>query len=116
MWFTITDTGPNKITMISSNELIPCSTMGETEGDSNAEIIIKDGSYFVGKLQVGEFHLSGDKSAMGKILTQDKFDADRSLQDEGLSDTQKNIKKVIDSISDIAMAYVLLLTWVIAKE
>ena len=90
--------------------------MGETGGDSNAEIIIKDGSYFVGKLQVGEFHLSGDKSAMGKILTQDKFEVDGSFQDEGAQWHLKNIKKVIDSIGDIAMAYVLLLAWVITKE
>ena len=116
MWFTITDTGPNKITMISSNELIPCSTMGETEDDSNAEIIIKDGSYSVGKLQVDEFHLSSDKSAMGKILTQDKFEVDGSFQYEGAQWHLKNIKKVIDAIGDIAMAYVLLLTWVKAKE
>ena len=59
MQFTITDTGPNKITMISNNEFIPCFTMGETEGDSSAEITIKDGRCFVGKLQVGEFYFSG---------------------------------------------------------
>ena len=110
MQFIITDTGPSKITMISNNEFIPCFTMGETEGDSSAEIIIKDGRCFVGKLQVGEFHLSGYKSAMGKSLTEDKFEVGGSLQGEGLSDTIRNSKNFIDAIRDIAMGYVVLLT------
>ena len=110
MQFIITDTGPSKITMISNNEFIPCFTMGETEGDSNADNSIKDGRCFVGKLQVGEFHLSGYKNAMGKSLTEDKFEVGGSLQGEGLSDTIRNSKKFIDAIRDIAMAYVVLLT------
>ena len=110
MQFITTDTGPSKITMISNNEFIPCFTMGETEGDSNAENIIKDGRCFVGKLQVGEFHLSGYKNAMGKSLTEDKFEVGGSLQGEGLSDTIRNSKKFIDATGDIAMAYVVLPT------
>ena len=87
MQFTITDTGPNKIIMISNNEFIPCFTMGETEGGSSAGITIKDGRCSVGKLQVGECYLSGYMNAMGKTLTEDKFEVDGSLQGEGLSDT-----------------------------
>ena len=94
MQFTITDTGPNKITMISNNEFIPCFTMGETEGDSSAEITIKDGSCFVGKLQVGEFYFSGQMNAVGKSLTEDKFEVGGSLQGEGLSDTLEIGKKL----------------------
>lgn len=56
-------------------------TQSESGGNSQAEITIKDGRRFVGKLQFGAARLADYNAASGKRFTQDQFQADSSLQD-----------------------------------
>ena len=80
-------------------------TQSESSGNSQAEITIKDGRRFVGKLQFGEARLADYKKATGKTFTQDEFQADEALQDEVAFWHFKDIDKAIDALGDAAKGY-----------
>ena len=80
-------------------------TQSESSGNSQAEITIKDGRKFVGKLQFGEARLADYKKATGSSFTQDEFQADPDLQDEVAQWHFKDIDKAIDALGDAAKGY-----------
>ena len=80
-------------------------TQSESSGDSQAEITIKDGRTFAGKLQFGEARLQDYKSATGQEFSQDEFKADEALQDEVDQWHFKDIDKAIDALGDTAKGY-----------
>ena len=80
-------------------------TQSESSGNSQAEITIKDGRRFVGKLQFGEARLADYKKATGSSFTQDEFQADEALQDEVAQWHFKDIDKAIDALGDAAKGY-----------
>ena len=80
-------------------------TQSESSGNSQAEITIKDGRKFVGKLQFGAARLGDFKSATGKRFTQTEFKANEALQDEVAAWHFKDIDKAIDALGDAAKGY-----------
>lgn len=80
-------------------------TQSESSGNSQAEITIKDGRKFVGKLQFGEARLKDYQAATGKSFTQDEFQANEALQDEVAQWHFKDIDKAIDALGDAAKGY-----------
>ena len=80
-------------------------TQSESSGDSKAEITIKDGRKFSGKLQFGEARLQDYKTATGKTFTQDQFKADEALQDEVGTWHISDLDKTIDALGDKAATY-----------
>ena len=80
-------------------------TQSESSGDSKAEITIKDGRKFSGKLQFGEARLQDYKTATGKTFTQDQFKADEALQDEVGAWHISDLDKSIDALGDKAATY-----------
>jgi hypothetical protein len=80
-------------------------TQSESSGDSQAEITIKDGRKFSGKLQFGEARLQDYKAATGKAFTQDQFKADDALQDQVGAWHIADIDKAIDNLGDAAKGY-----------
>jgi len=80
-------------------------TQSESSGDSQAEITIKDGRTFAGKLQFGEARLRDYKSATGQEFSQDEFKADEALQDEVAQWHLKDIDNAIDALGDTAKGY-----------
>ncbi|MDB4164616.1 hypothetical protein N9632_00720 [bacterium] len=80
-------------------------TQSESSGDSKAEITIKDGRKFAGKLQFGEARLQDYKAAAGKTFTQDQFKADEALQDEVGAWHISDLDKTIDALGDKAATY-----------
>ena len=77
-------------------------TDSESSGDSQAEITIKDGRKFAGKLQFGEARLQDYRAATGNAFTQDEFKADEVLQDEVGAWHIADIDKAIDNLGDAA--------------
>ena len=73
-------------------------TQSESSGQSDAEITIKDGRRFVGKLQFGEARLKDYQKATGSSFTQDDFKADTALQDKVADWHIKDIDKAIDAL------------------
>jgi hypothetical protein len=71
-------------------------TQSESSGQSDAEITIKDGRRFVGKLQFGEARLKDYQKATGSSFSQDDFKADTALQDKVADWHIKDIDKAID--------------------
>jgi hypothetical protein len=80
-------------------------TQSESSGDSKAEITIKDGRKFAGKLQFGEARLQDYRAATGKTFTQDEFKADEVLQDQVGAWHIADIDKAIDNLGDAAKGY-----------
>ena len=80
-------------------------TQSESSGNTQAEITIKDGRTFAGKLQFGEARLQDYKAATGKTFTQDEFKADEVLQDEVGAWHVADIDKAIDNLGDAAKGY-----------
>jgi hypothetical protein len=80
-------------------------TQSESSGDSKAEITIKDGRKFSGKLQFGEARLQDYRAATGKTFTQDQFKADEALQDDVGAWHIADIDKAIDNLGDAAKGY-----------
>jgi hypothetical protein len=73
-------------------------TQSESSGQSDAEITIKDGRRFVGKLQFGEARLKDYQKATGSSFSQDDFKADTALQDKVADWHIKDIDKAIDAL------------------
>ena len=88
-----------------SDDFLARLTQSESSGNSQAEITIKDGRRFVGKLQFGEARLADYKKATGKTFTQDDFKADEALQDEVAQWHFKDIDKAIDALGNEAKGY-----------
>lgn len=80
-------------------------TQSESSGNSDAEITVKDGRRFVGKLQFGAARLADFKKHSGKRFTQDQFKADEALQDEVAQWHFKDIDRAIDALGDAAKDY-----------
>jgi hypothetical protein len=80
-------------------------TQSESSGNTQAEITIKDGRTFAGKLQFGEARLQDYKAATGKTFTQDEFKADEVLQDQIGAWHIADIDKAIDKLGDVAKNY-----------
>ena len=80
-------------------------TQSESSGNTQAEITIKDGRTFAGKLQFGEARLQDYKAATGKTFTQDEFKADEALQNDVGAWHLTDLDKAIDDLGDVAAAY-----------
>ena len=80
-------------------------TQSESSGNSQAEITIKDGRKFAGKLQLGEARLQDYKSATGQEFSQDEFKADEALQNDVGAWHLTDLDKAIDDLGDVAAAY-----------
>ena len=80
-------------------------TQSESSGNTQAEITIKDGRTFAGKLQFGEARLQDYKAATGKTFTQDEFKADEALQDQIGAWHIADIDKAIDALGDKTKTY-----------
>ena len=77
----------------------------ESSGKADAEITIKDGRRFVGKLQFGKARLQDYQKATGTTFTQDEFIKDAALQDKVASWHIANLDKAIDALGDDAADY-----------
>ena len=77
----------------------------ESSGKADAEITIKDGRRFVGKLQFGKARLQDYKKATGTTFTQDEFIKDAALQDKVASWRIVDLDKAIDALGDDAADY-----------
>ena len=95
------------VTSLSTNTdpFIDRLTQSESSGNTQAEITIKDGRKFAGKLQFGEARLQDYKAATGKTFTQDQFKADEVLQDQVGAWHIADIDKAIDKLGDAAKGY-----------
>ena len=107
--FLMTDTeptaGPTNSTTSITDDFVSRLTMRESGGNSQAEITIKDGRRFVGKLQFGEARLADYKKATGQSFTQDEFKANEALQDEVAKWHFADIDKAIDALGVAAKSY-----------
>lgn len=92
-------------TKTGDDDFLARLTQSESSGNSQAEITIKDGRKFVGKLQFGAARLGDFKSATGKRFTQTEFKANEALQDEVAAWHFKDIDKAIDALGDAAKGY-----------
>ena len=77
----------------------------ESSGKADAEITIKDGRRFVGKLQFGKARLQDYQKATGTTFTQDEFIKDAALQDKVASWHIADLDKAIDALGDDAADY-----------
>ena len=77
----------------------------ESSGKADAEITIKDGRRFVGKLQFGKARLQDYQKATGTTFTQDEFIKDAALQDKVASWRIADLDKAIDALGDDAADY-----------
>ena len=77
----------------------------ESSGKADAEITIKDGRRFVGKLQFGKARLLDYQNATGTIFTQDEFIKDTALQDKVAEWHIADLDKAIDALGDDAADY-----------
>ena len=77
----------------------------ESSGKDDAEITIKDGRRFVGKLQFGKARLQDYQKATGTTFTQDEFIKDAALQDKVASWRIADLDKAIDALGDDAADY-----------
>ena len=77
----------------------------ESSGKADAEITIKDGRRFVGKLQFGNARLQDYQNATGTTFTQDEFIKDTALQDKVAEWHIADLDKAIDALGDNAADY-----------
>ena len=77
----------------------------ESSGKADAEITIKDGRRFVGKLQFGKVRLQDYQNATGTTFTQDEFIKDVALQDKVAAWHLADLDKAIDALGDVAADY-----------
>ena len=77
----------------------------ESSGKADAEITIKDGRRFVGKLQFGKSRLQDYQNATGTTFTQDEFIKDTALQDQVAAWHIADLDKAIDALGDDAADY-----------
>ena len=77
----------------------------ESSGKADAEITIKDGRRFVGKLQFGKARLQDYQNATGTTFTQDEFIKDTALQDKVAAWHIADLDKAIDALGDDAADY-----------
>ena len=77
----------------------------ESSGKADAEITIKDGRRFVGKLQFGKARLQDYQKATGTTFTQDEFIKDTKLQDKVAAWHIADLDKAIDALGDDAAVY-----------
>ena len=77
----------------------------ESSGKADAEITIKDGRRFVGKLQFGKARLQDYQNATGTQFTQDEFIKDTALQDQVALWHIADLDKAIDALGDDAADY-----------
>ena len=77
----------------------------ESSGKADAEITIKDGRWFVGKLQFGQKRLKDYQNATGTTFTQDEFIKDAALQDKVATWHIADLDKAIDALGDEAADY-----------
>ena len=77
----------------------------ESSGKADAEITIKDGRRFVGKLQFGKSRLQDYQNATGTTFTQDEFIKDTALQDQVAAWHIADLDKAIDALGDLATEY-----------
>ena len=77
----------------------------ESSGKADAEITIKDGRRFVGKLQFGKARLQDYQNATGTTFTQDEFIKDNALQDKVAAWHLADLDKAIDALGDVAADY-----------
>ena len=77
----------------------------ESSGKADAEITIKDGRRFVGKLQFGKARLQDYQNATGTTFTQDEFIKDTALQDQVAAWHIADLDKAIDALGDDAADY-----------
>ena len=77
----------------------------ESSGKADAEITIKDGRRFVGKLQFGKARLQDYQNATGTTFTQDEFIKDTALQDKVAEWHIADVDKAIDALGDAAADY-----------
>ena len=77
----------------------------ESSGKADAEITIKDGRRFVGKLQFGKARLQDYQNATGTTFTQDEFIKDTALQDNVAEWHIADVDKAIDALGDAAADY-----------
>jgi len=92
-------------TNTGNDDFLARLTQSESSGNSQAEITIKDGRRFVGKLQFGAARLADFKKHSGKRFTQDQFKSDPALQDEVAHFHLQDIDKAIDALGDAAKGY-----------
>ena len=79
--------------------------VSESSGNADAEITIKDGRRFVGKLQFGQKRLKDYQNATGTTFTQDEFVKDAALQDKVAAWHIADLDKAIDALGDAAADY-----------
>ena len=77
----------------------------ESSGKADAEITIKDGRRFVGKLQFGKARLQDYQKATGTTFTQDEFIKNTELQDQVAEWHMADLDKAIDALGDDAADY-----------
>ena len=77
----------------------------ESSSKADAEITIKDGRRFVGKLQFGKARLQDYQNATGTTFTQDEFIKDAALQDQVALWHIADLDKAIDVLGDEAADY-----------
>ena len=92
-------------TNTGNDDFLARLTQSESSGNSQAEITIKDGRRFVGKLQFGQARLKDYQAATGQKFTQDQFKANEALQDEVAQWHFQDIDKTIDALGDAAKGY-----------
>ncbi len=90
---------------ISQDSFIDRLIQSESSGNCQAEITIKDGRRFVGKLQFGAARLADYSAASVKRFTQGNFQADPSLQNQVAVWHFNDINKAIDALGDAAARY-----------
>lgn len=96
---------PTRSTASQQGSFMDRLTQSESGGNSNAEVTIKDGRRFVGKLQFGTARLADYKAASGKRFTQDEFQNDPILQNEVAVWHFNDIDKAIDALGDAGKGY-----------
>ena len=77
----------------------------ESSGKADAEITIKDGRRFVGKVQFGKARLQDYQNATGTTFTQDEFIKDAALQDQVAAWHIADLDEAIDGLGDDAAEY-----------
>jgi len=77
----------------------------ESSGKADAEITIKDGRRFVGKLQFGKARLQDYQNATGTTFTQEEFIKDTALQGKVAAWHIADLDKAIDALGDVAADY-----------
>ena len=89
---------PTAVSQPEQLSLLDKLEQSESSGKSDAEITIKDGRRFVGKLQFGDARLKDCKQSTGRTFTQDEFKGDTALQDAVAEWHFKDLDKAIDAL------------------